>query len=155
MLRKTIRRAAAAFLAAAIAITAMPQEIAASAVVAMPQETAASAVAAMPMGASASIPSVQPEALSGESAQKITRVSVHDPSIIKADGTYYLFGTHLADAKSTDLMNWTQMNLDWNARGDDSWKQDSVYGNVLENLAESFAWAGYNDGDTANGGLGV
>ena len=104
MLRKTIRRAAAAFLAAAIAITAMPQEIAASAVVAMPQETAASAVAAMPMGASASIP---------------------------------------------------QMNLDWNARGDDSWKQDSVYGNVLENLAESFAWAGYNDGDTANGGLGV
>ena len=153
MLRKTIRRAAAAFLAAAIAITAMPQEIAASAVVAMPQETAASAVAAMPMGASASIPSVQPE--SGESAQKITRVSVHDPSIIKADGTYYLFGTHLADAKSTDLMNWTQMNLDWNARGDDSWKQDSVYGNVLENLAESFAWAGYNDGDTANGGLGV
>ena len=109
----------------------------------------------MPMGASASIPSVQPEALSGESAQKITRVSVHDPSIIKADGTYYLFGTHLADAKSTDLMNWTQMNLDWNARGDDSWKQDSVYGNVLENLAESFAWAGYNDGDTANGGLGV
>lgn len=84
------------------------------------------------------------------------RVSVHDPSILKADGTYYLFGTHLADAKSTDLIQWTQMNPDWNAREDkDSWKNDSVYGEILSNLAESFAWAGYDDGDVKNGGLGV
>ena len=94
-------------------------------------------------------------AQAADAPPQVSRVMVHDPSILKADGTYYLFGTHLADAKSTNLMDWTQMNLDWNARGDDSWKQDSVYGNVLENLAESFAWAGYNDGDTANGGLGV
>ncbi len=84
-----------------------------------------------------------------------SRVSVHDPSIVKADGTYYLFGTHMADAKSQDLIQWTQINLDWNARGGDSWKQDSVYGDVLENLAESFAWAGYDDGDCIGGGLGV
>ncbi len=126
-----IRRAATAFLAAVFVASSVPEQSAAESV--LPMEPAADT----------------------ESSQELSRVSVHDPSVIKADGTYYLFGTHLADAKSTDLIRWTQMNPDWNARGDDSWKQDSVYGEVLENLSESFAWAGYNDGDTANGGLGV
>ena len=31
-------------------------------------------------------------------------VSVHDPSVIEVDGTYYVFGSHLAGAKSEDLM---------------------------------------------------
>lgn len=93
--------------------------------------------------------------LAAETPASVSRVSVHDPAILKANGTYYLFGTHLADAKSTDLMNWTQMNLDWNWRGGDSWKNDSVYGEILTNLAEAFAWAGYDDGDVTNGGLGV
>ncbi|MFV0343379.1 MAG: glycoside hydrolase family 43 protein [Anaerocolumna sp.] len=35
------------------------------------------------------------------------RVSVHDPSVIKADGSYYIFGSHMAWAKSDDLMEWT------------------------------------------------
>ena len=34
-------------------------------------------------------------------------VSVHDPSIIKVGTEYYVFGSHLGAAKSTDLMNWT------------------------------------------------
>ncbi len=34
------------------------------------------------------------------------RVSVHDPSIIKADDTYYIFGSHKAWAKSKDLIRW-------------------------------------------------
>lgn len=85
----------------------------------------------------------------------VSHVTVHDPSILKADGTYYVFGSHLADAKSTNLMDWTQMNPDWNWRGGDSWKNDSVYGEVLTNLAEPFAWAGYDDGDVKNGSLGV
>src|SRR5690554_5603474 len=33
-------------------------------------------------------------------------VSVHDPSIIKVEDTYYVFGSHVAAAKSTDLKNW-------------------------------------------------
>lgn len=37
------------------------------------------------------------------SAAAGTRVSVHDPSIIKADGTYYVFGSHIEAAKSTNL----------------------------------------------------
>ncbi|MBR2913340.1 MAG: hypothetical protein IKC40_05420, partial [Oscillospiraceae bacterium] len=37
------------------------------------------------------------------------RVSVHDPSIFKdADGTYYVFGSHIDAAKTTDLQNWTR-----------------------------------------------
>ncbi len=95
------------------------------------------------------------QARAEESPPKASRVSVHDPSILKANDTYYLFGSHLADAKSTDLVNWTQINPDWNARGDNSWQNDSVYGNILTNLSESFAWAGYNDGDMKDGGLGV
>ena len=36
------------------------------------------------------------------------RVSVHDPSIIDTgSGTYYVFGSHNAIGKSTDLVNWT------------------------------------------------
>jgi beta-xylosidase len=34
-------------------------------------------------------------------------LAVHDPSVIRADdGSYYVFGAHLAAARSTDLMNW-------------------------------------------------
>ena len=42
-------------------------------------------------------------------AAKKSRVSVHDPSIIKdpASGTYYVFGSHIDAAKSTDLQNWS------------------------------------------------
>lgn len=36
----------------------------------------------------------------------LTKVSVHDPSIVKANGSYYVFGSHMAWAKSDDLMNW-------------------------------------------------
>ncbi|GEM_PF-157744 len=35
---------------------------------------------------------------------------VHDPSVIKTNDTYYVFGSHLAAAKSTDLMNWQALN---------------------------------------------
>jgi arabinan endo-1,5-alpha-L-arabinosidase len=34
-------------------------------------------------------------------------LAVHDPSVIRADdGTFYVFGSHLAAARSADLMNW-------------------------------------------------
>lgn len=45
------------------------------------------------------------------------RVSVHDPSIVYDDGTYYVFGSHMAWAKSKDLMDWeifqTNINADY------------------------------------------
>ncbi len=38
------------------------------------------------------------------------RVSVHDPSIVQSqDGTFYVFGSHGAAAKSNDLVNWSNV----------------------------------------------
>ncbi|QSX33122.1 family 43 glycosylhydrolase [Shewanella avicenniae] len=62
-----------------------------------------------------------------------TNVSVHDPSIIKdTDGTYYVFGSHLAYAKSTDLMNWEQLSRDGVASS--TLFQDSYAAQVPEGL---------------------
>jgi len=74
----------------------------------------------------------------------IARVSVHDPSIIKEPGTgkYYVFGSHLATAKSDDLVNWEQICADY-----EDVENNPVYGNLEETFAESFKWAGLNDGD--------
>lgn len=36
--------------------------------------------------------------------------TVHDPAIVADAGKYYVFGSHLASASSTDLMNWTQIS---------------------------------------------
>ena len=91
------------------------------------------------------------EAVTG-SAEKISRVTVHDPSIVRDPdtGTYYVFGSHLATAKSDDLVNWTQISTDYQDADN-----NPVYGNVVENFAESFEWAGYDDGDCAGGNLAV
>ncbi|AIQ35460.1 MULTISPECIES: glycoside hydrolase family 43 protein [Paenibacillus] len=70
-----------------------------------------------------------------DSAQPVFKnVSVHDPSIIMADNKYYVFGSHLASAKSNDLMSWSQLS------------SGVVAGNVLipnvkEEFAEALEWA--------------
>ena len=46
------------------------------------------------------------------SAYDLKRVSVHDPSIVwdPLTQTYYIFGSHRAAAKTTDLMSWTTVD---------------------------------------------
>lgn len=61
-------------------------------------------------------------------------VSVHDPSVIKVDDTYYVFGSHLAAAKSQDLRNWQLIE----SRVHDG---NRLIPNVYTELAETFAWA--------------
>lgn len=55
------------------------------------------------------------------------RVSVHDPSVIYDNGTYYIFGSHMAWAKSTDLMNWemfqTNINTDYAELFEKEWEE--------------------------------
>ena len=48
-------------------------------------------------------------------AYTLKRVSVHDPSIVwePVSQTYYIFGSHRAAAKSTDLMSWTMFQAPW------------------------------------------
>ncbi|MBB3112348.1 arabinan endo-1,5-alpha-L-arabinosidase [Paenibacillus phyllosphaerae] len=70
----------------------------------------------------------------GQAEPVFQNVSVHDPSVVKVDDTYYVFGSHLASAKSNDLMSWEQISsgvMDGNV----------LIPNVTEELAETFAWA--------------
>ena len=80
----------------------------------------------------------------------ISRVSVHDPSIINVNGKYYVFGSHIAVAKSDDLINWTQISGDYQNP-----TNNPVYGNLQQTFKESFKWAGYNDGDCSGGGYAI
>ncbi|GAB2557553.1 LamG-like jellyroll fold domain-containing protein [Gracilibacillus alcaliphilus] len=76
------------------------------------------------------------------------RVSVHDPSIIKVDkDAYYLFGTHISAAKSSDLINWTSLvESEYQTP-----ENNPIYGDLSSNLAESFKWAGEDDADSTGG----
>ena len=61
-------------------------------------------------------------------------VSVHDPSILKVDDTYYIYGSHMSTAKSTDLRNWTSI-------GDGYTMDNPVYKNLLAN-EKAFKYSG-------------
>lgn len=74
-----------------------------------------------------------------------SRVSVHDPSIIKNGDEYYVFGSHIDAAKSVDLQNWTQFTNGYTTPG------NVIFGDLSENLAGSFAWAGEDDSDSKGG----
>ena len=73
------------------------------------------------------------------------RVSVHDPSIVKDNNSYYVFGSHIEAAKSTDLQNWTKFTNSYNT------PNNVIFGDLSKNLAGSFAWAGENDSDSKGG----
>lgn len=61
-------------------------------------------------------------------------VSVHDPSIYKADGKYYIFGSHMSTAVSEDLRTWTSL-------GDGYKVKDQIYYELMAN-DEAFAYSG-------------
>lgn len=81
------------------------------------------------------------------------RVSVHDPSVVKSGDQYYIFGSHMADAVTSDLTSWstftTNINTnyasifsaggEWAARGSSSydisgnlWAPDVIYNTTME-----------------------
>lgn len=55
--------------------------------------------------AGCSAPGGSPQAVV-KSVSDIERGSSHDPSIVEANGKYYIFGSHRAWLKSDDLVNW-------------------------------------------------
>ncbi|MBU7594304.1 family 43 glycosylhydrolase [Metabacillus halosaccharovorans] len=61
-------------------------------------------------------------------------VSVHDPSVLKVDDTYYVFGSHLAAAKTKDFMKWEQIANEVNP-------ENPLFENVVEELKETFDWS--------------
>ncbi len=56
-----------------------------------------------------------------------TRVTVHDPSVIYDNGTYYIYGSHRAWAKTTDLQNWemvtNNVNTEYASLLGDIWEE--------------------------------
>ncbi len=74
-----------------------------------------------------------------------SRVSVHDPSIIRDGNTYYVFGSHIDAAKTTDLQNWKTFTNGYS-------KTNNVeFGNLSANLKKAFDWAGEDLGDCVGG----
>lgn len=61
-------------------------------------------------------------------------VSIHDPSVIRVDQTFYVFGSHLAAARSDDLIRWTPV-----AAGVRD--TNPLIPNAPVELKEAFAWA--------------
>lgn len=80
-----------------------------------------------------------------EDVPQFTNQSVHDPSIVKVGDTYYAFGSHIEAAKSKNLMDWESFANGYTT------PDNQLFGDLSENLAESFAWAGEDDSDSKGG----
>ncbi len=66
---------------------------------------------------------------------KYASVSVHDPSVIRAeDGTFYIFGSHMTAARSDDLISWQSISKDAKAGC-------TLVENVQEQMREALSWA--------------
>ena len=62
-------------------------------------------------------------------------ISVHDPSILAVDGTYYIYGSHMASAQCANLLRWKLMS--------DGYKQSNpIFGQIYDVYEQAFAWAG-------------
>ncbi|WP_243190656.1 glycoside hydrolase family 43 protein [Clostridium gallinarum] len=58
--------------------------------------------------------------------------SVHDPAIIKVQDTFYITGSHMAEAKSKDLINWTSIS--------DSVSNQKLFENIKTELKDALEW---------------
>lgn len=82
---------------------------------------------------------------------EVPRVSIHDPSITSVvengQEIFYVFGSHLAQAKTTNLIKWdVPFQVEY-----EEMNNNIILGNVDKNLKESFEWAGKDDADSAEG----
>lgn len=67
------------------------------------------------------------------SATDFKNVSVHDPSIIRTpEGMYYIIGSHMAGAKTPDLIRWTQLGT--------SVSNQSYFRDIKNELSEALTW---------------
>lgn len=85
------------------------------------------------------------QAVAAEAAEPVTvkkqaqapffqEASVHDPSVIKVGDTFYVFGSHLAAAKTKDFMKWDMI-----ASGVKD--GNKLIPNVTQELKETLSWA--------------
>ncbi|MCL9661563.1 family 43 glycosylhydrolase [Paenibacillus hunanensis] len=96
--------------------------------------------------------------------------SVHDPSVIKVGNEFYIFGSHLASAKSSDLMNWSMIssgvadgnplipNVTTELKDALSWAQsDTLWAADVIQLADGKFYMYYNacKGDSPRSAMGI
>lgn len=65
------------------------------------------------------------------------RVSIHDPSVIKDGDSYYIFGSHLCAAKSSDLLNWSDISCGVSDTNQLLVKPEST---IRDTLSEPLEW---------------
>jgi len=70
---------------------------------------------------------------SDPTAPQFREVSVHDPSIFRVGDTFYVIGSHMAMARTTDFIQWEQVAAYVN--------EDNPLIYSLEDFAEAFEWA--------------
>lgn len=68
---------------------------------------------------------------------KYNDIAVHDPSVIKVGSDYYVFGSHLAVAKSTDLMKWDYTSV---LSANDKVDESTLFNTYSSQFAEGIAW---------------
>lgn len=95
-MKKKLRKAVGIVMSAVMAVTAMTWTW----ITDMPVQAAAAA----------------PVLADGEKITNTARAAVHDPSIVDGrDGYYYIFGSHMAWARSKDLTNWSYFTTNINS----------------------------------------
>lgn len=70
---------------------------------------------------------------------QFTNATVHDPSLIPLDDEYYVFGSHLASAKTADWQHWTQITTDTTVTGGNALVPDAG-----AEFAEAIGYVGEN-----------
>ena len=93
----------------------------------------ASVVAGSCMAAWLSFPNAA-LAQAGFSPPVFQNVAVHDPSVVRTGDNFYVFGSHLAAAKSRDLLSWQMVAAGVNPA-------NPLFNDVTKELAEALAWA--------------
>lgn len=70
-----------------------------------------------------------------ETGRYVSGANVHDPSVIQDGGQFYIFGSHMATAKSEDLRMWRSIGSGYQAK-------NPVYGNIFKQGLGIFDYAG-------------
>lgn len=103
-------------------------------------------------GCMASSSNIEPPETREWDTIEMNRVSIHDPAATlvtneNGDNEYYVFGTHLSQARTNDFLTWeVPHRMDY-----ENMQDNLLLGNVTETLSETFEWAGHDDADSTDG----
>jgi arabinan endo-1,5-alpha-L-arabinosidase len=64
-------------------------------------------------------------------------IGVHDPSVVKDGNSYYIFGSHLTAAKSSDLINWEYISV---LSANNAVDESPLFDTYSTEIAEGISW---------------